>query len=491
MPMDRRRLLALLAGLPAAAAPWTAAAAATAGEREALADRLIGAFVKPDGPGALVSIMEGGRIAFAKGYGLADIAQKVPISRMSNFDLASTSKQFTALAICQMAVAGALSLGDDVRRYLPELPDYGAPITLYHLIHHLGGTKEYGDLRGLSGQTESQFYDATDILVQAARQRSLNNAPGAAWNYNNTGYIFLAMVAERVSGKPFWKLVEDQIFKPLGMTTARVYQHVTTPSANLAVGYRPDEKAGWVVGPGQDTDVVGDGGVRLTIDDLAAFDADVFVGKVWTPQIKALMLTPGRLTDGRIIDRTFMAGFPYAGGLFVGKAFGGTDVVFHGGNFAGFRIEYLRAPSRRRSVAVFCNAGNVNPLPIAAEILGAELSADREAAAAFRIDRYWKRDPKGTPLDAARRARLVGRYHSPDLAVTWQVANAAAGLTFEILERGVRYTEEDLGGAFTLVAPGRLQNSALDLVLREAGGAVRGFDVSLERTVGVPFNRVA
>lgn len=487
-PLTRRLTLGMIAGLPALGRGVNARADS---DRDLVADRLVSKFARPDGPGALVSIMSHGRIVFAKGYGLADVSAGTPIGRQTVFDLASTSKQFTALVVCQLVVAGVLAMDDDIRTYLPELPDYGRPITIYHLLHHLGGVKDYGDLRTLSGVDDTRPYDGIDVLGLAARQSTLNNVPGETWNYTNTGYVLLALIAERAAGAPFWRLAEQQIFHPLGMKTARFFQHRREPIANMAVGYVREANGAWRPGDGQSLQVVGDGGLRLTVDDLAAFDADFSIGRVWTPQIKALMITPGRYADGSVIDRTFIRRYGYAAGLFVGQALSGTDVIFHGGNYAGFRVEFLRAPTKRLAVAILSNVGEVNPLPIAAQLLARELAFSGDTGADFQIDYYWRRNAEGPLLDAAGAAAFLGRFHSRDLAVTWLIKAHGAGFGVDILERGVSLTQDDLGGPFHVADALVWRNASVELVLRRGqAGQVESFDLSIDRTRSIRFDRI-
>ena len=183
-------LLRALSTLAVVAVPWLGAAARGGdGPLEAQVDTVMVGWAKPDSPGCAVGVMRDGAVALAKGYGQADLERGVPIGPASVFDIASTSKQFTAAVIVLLAQEGKLSLDDDVRQFVPELPRYQAPITIRHLLHHTSGLRDYTDLMALAGWQMEDFTTVEQALAMIVRQKELNFPPGAQHLYSNSGFL--------------------------------------------------------------------------------------------------------------------------------------------------------------------------------------------------------------------------------------------------------------------------------------------------------------
>src|SRR5262249_50434611 len=158
---------------------------------------------------------------FSRGYGLANLDHGLPITSDSVFDVASISKQFTAMAILLLEREGKLSLEDDVRKYIPDLPDYGHPMRLRHLLHHTNGVRDYIGLLTWAGLENDRVTD-DDVLLLLHQQKALNFVPGTQWQYSNAGYFLLAVVVKRVSGMKFSTFAKERIFDPLGMKSTVV-----------------------------------------------------------------------------------------------------------------------------------------------------------------------------------------------------------------------------------------------------------------------------
>jgi len=173
---------------------------------------------KPDIPGCALAETRAGAIAYAKGYGMAALEQRVPITPQTVFDLGSVSKQFTAASVLLLQLDGKLSLDDDVRRYLPQLPSLGATVTLRQLLTHTSGWRDYADLLLMDGFDERDHTTDRDAWDTLRRQRSLNFAPGTTYRYSNTGYFLLGEVVTRVSGQSLAAFAHARISAPLGMT---------------------------------------------------------------------------------------------------------------------------------------------------------------------------------------------------------------------------------------------------------------------------------
>jgi len=180
------------------------------------ADAIFQKFQKQGSPGCALSVIRDGRIEYKRAYGMADLDHDVPLTTTSVFHVASVSKQFTATAIVLLALDGKLSLDDPVRKYIPELPDFGVPITLRHLIHHTSGLRDQWSLLGLAGWRYSlDLITDNDVLDVMSRQNDLNFPPGDKHLYSNTGYTLLAQVVKRVSGQSFREFTSRRIFEPL------------------------------------------------------------------------------------------------------------------------------------------------------------------------------------------------------------------------------------------------------------------------------------
>lgn len=182
------------------------------------ADALFAEWDKPDSPGCALGVIQNGRFVHQRGYGMANLEHEVPISSRSVFRIGSTSKQFVAMSIALLVEQGKLSLDDDVRKYLPEMPEYERRINLRHLVHHTSGIRDYLTLMSLAGMRDDDFYTDDEAVEMVARQKELNFAPGDEYLYSNSGYYLLGVIVKRASGQSLRQFAEENILKPLGMT---------------------------------------------------------------------------------------------------------------------------------------------------------------------------------------------------------------------------------------------------------------------------------
>ena len=219
-------------------------------------------------PGAVVGVVHRGEVVFARAYGMASLTHGAPFTVETPTNIASVSKQFTAYAVALLAERGRLSLDDDVREHLPELPDFGEPVTLRHLLTHTSGYREYLTALSMAAvDIERDYFDRDDVVGVVRRQPALQNAPGAERSYNNTGYALLSLVVERVTGEPFDVWMRENVFGPHGMdrTSARMPWGQIVPGR--AEGHVATEGGGWR----EAADIgatVGDGSVYTTVGDL-------------------------------------------------------------------------------------------------------------------------------------------------------------------------------------------------------------------------------
>lgn len=336
-------------------------------------DELFAAWSKPDHPGCAVGVVRDGKMLYSHGYGLADIEHDVPITPATVFHVASMSKQFTAMAIYLLAKDGKLSLDDDVRKYLPELHDFGKTITIRHLLYHTSGLRDQWDLLKLAGWRLDDVITEQDILDIVWRQKELNFGPGEEHLYSNTGYTLLAVIVRRVSGKTLREFTDERMFKPLGMAHSHFHEEYGSLVKGRAFSYLalPGPWQGSYRGVALSYSNVGATSLFTTVEDLARWDENFYSGQVGGKDLLARMQLKGLLNNGSEIA--------YASGLVIGE-YRGSKVVEHSGEDAGFRTQLTRFPDLHFSAIVLCNAGEASPWLFSRRIadiyLAAELGPD-------------------------------------------------------------------------------------------------------------------
>jgi CubicO group peptidase (beta-lactamase class C family) len=243
-------------------------------------DELFAQWDKPDSPGCALAIIQNGKIIYKRSYGMANLEYDIPISPNSVFDIASNSKQFTAMCIVLLARQNLLTLDDELQKHIPEIPQYSHPITLRHLIYHTSGLRDYLNLMNMSGMIIENKYLTEEIIALLARQQSLNFQPGADRLYCNSGYLLLGEIVKRVSGKSLRVFAEEQIFAPLGMKNTHFHDNFKEIVKNRADSYRPKKGGGFQIDMSWD-DNVGAGFLYTTVEDLSLWDRN-FYENIWT-----------------------------------------------------------------------------------------------------------------------------------------------------------------------------------------------------------------
>jgi CubicO group peptidase (beta-lactamase class C family) len=342
---------------------------ASAFAQNAKVDALFTDVDKPDSPGYAVAVIQDGKVVHARGYGMADLERDVKITPRSVFDIGSTAKQFTAASILLLEAEGKLSLSDDIRKYLPEMPAYERPVTIAHLIHHTSGIRDYLTLMGLAGLDDRNDFTDEETVALIARQKALNFLPGDEHLYSNSGYYLLSQIVERASGRSLRGYADEKIFKPLGMTSTHFHDDPTEIVKHRAIGYAPS-KNGYVISM-SNYHVTGDGALYTTVEDLAKWDANFYDPKVGGQALLDAQHRVGKLTSGKELT--------YAAGLGVRKH-EGLRMVEHGGAWMGYRAQLVRFPEKKLSVALLSNLASANPGEKALKI--AELYLDLKPAAA-------------------------------------------------------------------------------------------------------------
>ena len=313
-------------------------------------DEIFSAFT-PEGPGCAVAVYQNAKVVLSKGYGTANLEYGVPITPSTPFIVGSIAKQFTAAAIALLVEEKRLALIDDVRKYVPELKDYGTPITIDHLVHHTSGLRDWWELVGAAGLRYDDTYTVQDVLDMTARQRGLNFTPGERYLYSNTGYIVLGLVVQRVTGKSLREFAGERTFSPLGMADSHYQDDHTLPVRGRAYAYSPAAGGRYTINV-WNNDLVGQGGVMTTVLDLAKWDGNFDTGAVGGPAFLQRQLERGKLNGGTTI--------PYAFGLQVGT-YRGLDLVEHSGSTGGYRAMLSRFPKQHTSIAALCNVSSAAP----------------------------------------------------------------------------------------------------------------------------------
>ncbi|MCK6618603.1 MAG: beta-lactamase family protein [Cyclobacteriaceae bacterium] len=302
-------------------------------------------------PGMAVAIDRNGQLIYNKAFGLADLERLVPNTTNTIFECGSVSKQFTAAAILLLVKEGKLSLSDNVRKYIPELPEYDAPITIQHLLNHTSGLKDWGVIYGLAGWPRSTRVYTQELSFDIVfRQRSLNFTPGSQYSYSNSNYVLLVLIVERVSGQSLAEFTANRFFKPLGLIHTQWRDNFREVIPNRAEAYRKNQSKYEHDMPFEN--VHGPGGLLTTTADLLRWNKLLETSEILGPEISALRIKPGKLTTGSEID--------YAAGLSIGQV-NGFKEISHSGATAGYRAWLAYYPEKKLSVAILSNDGGFNP----------------------------------------------------------------------------------------------------------------------------------
>lgn len=303
---------------------------------EALVGQMIAPYDDPDTPGGVVAVVRDGELIFAEAFGAASLRYGIPFEADTRTNIGSTSKQFTAFAIALLDERGELSLDDDVRKHIPELPDFGDTVTLRHLLTHTSGYREFLNTLIMSGRRLDlgDAIERRELIEVVQRQPALQNSPGAEWNYNNTGYGLLTVVVERVAGQDFPDWMEENVFRPLGMHDTFVRRDSSWIIPNSAQGYTLTEDGGYR----EASDLggaMGAGGIYTTVGDLAKWMDNLGSGKLGGKDVIAKMTTPYELTNGSSTG--------YGFGLFIDEQ-GGLKRIQHGGADTAHRSHFMYFP---------------------------------------------------------------------------------------------------------------------------------------------------
>jgi CubicO group peptidase (beta-lactamase class C family) len=466
---------------------WNTSSAANKNSDEksaAAVDEVFSDLAKPGSPGCALGVYRDGKIIYAKGYGLANIEENVPINPQSVFDIGSTSKQFTAASILLLEKQGKLAVTDDVRKYLPELPDYGQKISILQLLNHTSGLRDYLALMELAGINTDSVTTDEDALALINRQKGLNFAPGSDWLYSNTGFFLLSVIVKRVSGKTLREFAAENIFTPLEMTHTQFRDDHASLIANRALAYDEREKKDGYTLNVSYFEQTGDGAVHTSVEDLLKWDENFYSPRVGGQDFLNELQERGKLNSGKVLD--------YAKGLFL-QDYRGLHSVSHGGAWGGYRAELLRFPEQHFSVACLCNVGNAHPTKRAHEVADVYLGSLMKPKEQRKPEETEKKEKTEISLTAQQLQSYAGDYWSEELGVTYRLAVADGRIKVVAMRDGSGSPRVNNFPAELLRSTGtdefEVGKSGVTLHFNHAGPSASGFTLDAGRTKGISFLR--
>lgn len=326
--------------------------------QKAKIDSIFANWNSSDVPGGTLGIIKEGKLIYSKGYGSANLEYNIPNSPQTVYRIASTSKQFTAACIILLSQQEKLSLNDKLTNFFPEFPSYANKITIQHLLNHISGIRDYLSLAQLAGLEDEDHYTDKTVKKWLVNQEELNFKPGDEYLYSNSGYWLLGQIVNKVSGVSMAQFADEHIFKPLGMNTTHFHNDHKQIVKNRASGYAPNSQNGYSISM-TTLDMIGDGGVFTTIEDLKKWDDAFYGSKVLDQDFWDKMTLVGNLNNGEQLT--------YACGLGIDN-YKGLKTIQHGGAFVGYRAEMIRFPEHRLSVILLANRADANPTRMAYQV---------------------------------------------------------------------------------------------------------------------------
>jgi CubicO group peptidase (beta-lactamase class C family) len=348
-------------------------------------DRLFAQWDRADSPGAAIVVVKDGAVVYLHGYGCADLEHRIPITPQSLFDVASVAKQFTGLSVAMLVQQGKLSLDDDIHTHLPDVPDFGKPVTIHHLLHHSSGLRDWPETLSLSDREMEGPITLETILEMVRRQRELDFAPGEEEQYSNTGYNLLAAAVAKVTGQSFRTWTDRNLFQPLGMKHTLVCDNPAEVIMDRANSYAPGGRNRFRQVVSQ-LAAQGSSSLFISAEDMGQWLLNFQTARVGGKAAIDLMQQPGTLNSGEKRG--------YAFGLVLGKH-NGMTTLSHGGSWAGYRSSTIWVPEKRFGAAILANTSNMDTWDLALKLTGLYLgnpSAPSKSNPARPPDRV-KADP--------------------------------------------------------------------------------------------------
>ena len=467
--MKRTLLILAIFVLAQPVMPAQQGAVATAPAPAAAVDEIFSKWTTST-PGCAVGVAVGGKPVLTKAYGMADLEHDVRNTPDTIFEAGSVSKQFTAMAVQLLAADGKLSIDEPVRKYIPELPDYGKPLTIRHMLSHTSGLRDWGSVESIAGWPRTtREYTHAHVLDIVSRQKSLNFDPGTNWSYSNTGFNLAAIIVSRVSGMSFADFSKQRIFGPLGLTHTSWRDDHTRIVKGRAIAYSLNGGEYHIEMPFEN--IHGNGGLLTTVGDLLIWNENFVNPKVGSAKLISEMATGGKFNDGKPLEY-------YGLGLFI-ELHRGLHNVYHSGSTAGYRAHLNRFVDSNTSVAVLCNGSNGDASRAANRVSDLYLG-DRLKPAAPTPSPAPQPAAMNPPPSAAQLSAVAGSYWS-DEAETMLVAAVDQGAL--VLRR-----RPDTVIKLTAIGPDKFRGSIGTITfIRNASGAVDALSVNQDRVWDLRF----
>lgn len=337
------------------AASWARAA----GVLDDSADLVLAKYFDAEGPGAAVALIVDGEVRAETAIGYADVVKGIEIDSRTLFDLASVSKHFTAFAALTLDEQGRIDIDQPVSRYLPDFEDESGSreVSLSDLIHHVSGLADYSSDAWEGSDDQFARLTTESHLVWLNEQEPLEE-PGTVYRYNNSGYVLLSRLVERVSGERFADFVRARFFQPAGMRSARVMDDYKLRFPRQALGYAADEDGEYTLSSSPSS-VTGDGNIYASLSDMIAWMIALDSDAVLNRQEKDLVWSSGKLDSGERIEDDDGNGYGY------GWVIEDGGVVSHSGSWMGTATYVMRDLRNKISVVVLSNDENAEVSDIA------------------------------------------------------------------------------------------------------------------------------
>ena len=412
--------------------------------RSAQVDALLAPLIQGSAPGAAVMVIQDGRVLHGKGYGMARLDRKEPVGLKTAFDLGSTSKQFTAMAVMMLVERGTLSYDDPLSDFFPEFPPYARGVTVRNLLNHTSGLVDV-----INPQWFRKGYEPTskDLAKMIAREQSVRFAPGEKFEYNNAGYVLLALIIEKASGLRFARFMKEQIFKPLGMNSTVVFDETKPGVEHMAVSYFFEGNEFKPYAPTSDLFFYGPKGVVSTIEDMHKWEQALETEKLVKASTLKQAFTPARLKDGTETSYGFGWYITRENDLYVHE---------HAGGYLAYRATIRRYPAQRTTVILLSNNALIEPTSLAKKISQIYLSDRVRGAPTMKIDSTLLKEyvgkyeaaPQGMPNLVIDITLENGELYITSLikpktklvaqsSTEFQIADTASSVIFNRDERGV------------------------------------------------------
>jgi len=420
-------------------------------------------------PGGSILVARGENILYQKAYGLANLESKVPNTTETIFEAGSVSKQFTAFSILLLNAEGKLNLGDDVRKYVPELPVYEAPITIQHLLNHTSGLKDWGSVGALTGWPRgSRDYTLPLALHIMCKQKTTNFKPGNEYSYSNSNYTMLTIIVERVSKQSLEDFTKERLFKPLGMNSTRWRSNFRDVIPNRAQAYSERDNGYQLEMPFEH--IYGHGGLLTTTGDLLKWNQLLETHKLGGDAVFNKRLEHGKLNDGKPIA--------YAAGIQHGEVNGIAEIE-HSGATAGYRAWLAYYPTKKLTVVLLSNEANFPPVDMGHQVAEIYFGKKKEVENSVL-------EPGNSPAVLKPGAQsmydLTGRYYSEEAECSYLIEKLSTGeltATNEALQTFPLERESDLLY--------KLNGAPVEFQLTKK--IVTGFNISVSRANKVPFKK--